>query len=238
MGFDRFESAVLVVAHPDDEALWFSSVVRRVSRVVIAYEACDELPDLAEGRRAAASDYPLTTAAFLRRPEPCSLGHVDWDNPEPTDYGMALNGLGSRDADVRYRNAFEVLRDDLLTFVSGASDVFTHNPWGEYGHPDHVQLSRVVTTLGAELGFRTHFSSYVSPRSMRLASKFIPSLRTAAVLETDRSFAERLKAKYVEHGCWTWHDAYVPPASEAFLIQAESRATEADTLPLTCLMTT
>jgi hypothetical protein len=43
--------SVLVVAHPDDEALWFSSIVGRVRRVIIAYEACAELPELGARRR-------------------------------------------------------------------------------------------------------------------------------------------------------------------------------------------
>jgi hypothetical protein len=237
MDFDRFASAVLVVAHPDDEVLWFSSVVGKVSRIVIAYEACDDLPGLGQSRRAASTEYPLGTAVFLRRPEPCSLSHVDWSNPQPTDYGMALNLSESREAQSRYRNAYDVLREDLLTHLNGASDVFTHNPWGEYGHPDHVQVSRLITWLGAELQFRTHFSSYIAPRSMRLASKFIPGLRRELLLQTDRALAERIKAKYVEHGCWTWHTAYTPPQTEAFLIHAESPPTEADSLPLNCLMT-
>jgi hypothetical protein len=237
MGFERFDSAVLVVAHPDDEVLWFSSVLGKVARIIIAYEACDDLPGLGESRRAASNSYPLPNALFLRRPEPCSLNYVDWFNPEPTDYGVALNRSTSPEPERRYRSAYDALRDELATLLGGVSDVFTHNPWGEYGHPDHVQVSRLVTTLGLQLGFRPHFSSYIAPRSMRLASRYIPHLRKELLLETDRALAERVKSVYVEHGCWTWHSAYAPPQTEAFLSQAESPPTEADSLPLNCLMT-
>src|SRR5690349_7171352 len=130
MTLSHFESAALVVAHPDDEVLWFSSVLGKVSRVVIAYEACDDLPGLGESRHAASNDYPLPNAVFLRRPEPCSLTHVDWATPEPNDYGMALK---PSDAEARYRNAYEALRSDLVGRLEGVTDVFTHNPWGEYG---------------------------------------------------------------------------------------------------------
>lgn len=238
MGFDRFGTAALVVAHPDDEVLWFSSVVGRVSHVIIAYEACDALPGLGDARRAASERYPLATVVFLRRPEPCSLWHVDWANPEPTEYGMALNGPESEEAEARYRIAYTTLSDDLGRLLRGTTDVFTHNPWGEYGHPDHVQVSRVVTSLGAKLGFRTHYSNYIAPRSMRLAARFTPGLRKSVALEPDRVLADRVKAVYAEQGCWTWHADYAPPASEAFLTPAESPPTEADSLPLNCLMTT
>ena len=237
MGFSRFDSAALVVAHPDDEALWFSSVLGKVSRVIIAYEECDDLPGLGQSRRRASNDYPLSSAVFLRRPEPCSLSHVDWSQPEPTQYGMALNKAQSSSADMRYRGAYDALLRELPSVLRGVTDVFTHNPWGEYGHPDHVQVSRLVSTLGAELGFRTHFSSYVSPRSMRFASKFAGALQTAMQLKTDPALADQIKQVYLNHGCWTWHTAYVPPEQEAFLTAAERPLTEADFLPLTCLMT-
>ncbi len=235
MSFDRFASAALVVAHPDDEALWFSSVVGRVKRVIIAYEACDALPGLGQARHAASEAYPLASALFLRRPEPCSLWHVDWANPQSTDYGMALN---QPEAEARYRDAYAGLVDELGSLLGGISDVFTHNPWGEYGHPDHVQVSRVVTTLGKRLGFRTHFSNYVAPRSMRFASNFILELKKSVALESDHTLADRLKGVYVEHGCWTWHADYTPPETEAFLVHAEHAPTEADSVPLNCLMTT
>jgi hypothetical protein len=237
MGLSRFDSAALVVAHPDDEALWFSSVLGKVSRVIIAYEECDDLPGLGLSRRAASNDYPLSSAVFLRRPEPCSLNHVDWSNPEATDYGMALNRDHTPQAAARYLNAYEELHRELSGTLRGVSDVFTHNPWGEYGHPDHVQVSRLVTTLGAELGFRTHFSSYIAPRSMGFASKFVGALQTGIQLKTDAVLTERLKKLYLSHGCWTWHADYVPPDSEAFLIKAEKPPTEANSLPLNCLMT-
>lgn len=237
MDFRRFDSSALVVAHPDDEVLWFSSVVGKVSRVIIAYEACDDLPELGPGRRAASDDYPLDTVTFLRHAEPCSLHHADWASPEPTEYGMSLNARDGGEAERRYRRAYGLLRRDLSGLLSGVSDVFTHNPWGEYGHPDHVQISRVVSALGPELGFRVHFSSYVAPRSMRLASTFVPTLMHEATLLTDRALAARIKALYVDHGCWTWHLGYAPPESEALLTNAEATPTEADRLPLHCLMT-
>ena len=65
-------SAVLVVAHPDDEILWFSSVLARVRRCIVCYEDCDDGAKLGPGRRGVASSYPLSTMHWLRLPEPCS----------------------------------------------------------------------------------------------------------------------------------------------------------------------
>jgi LmbE family N-acetylglucosaminyl deacetylase len=226
MGFDRFGSAALVVAHPDDEVLWFSSIVGKVSRLIIAYEACDELPGLARRRNAASAAYPLPNAIFLRRAEPCSLSHVDWLNPVATDYGMALNRQEAHEAEARYRKAHSELRADLARLLDGVTDVFTHNPWGEYGHPDHVQVSRVVRSLGAQLGFRSYFSSYVAPRSARFATQFTANLHQDLLIATDRALADRIKALYLAHGCWTWHTEYVAPETEAFLTHNDGPRSE------------
>jgi LmbE family N-acetylglucosaminyl deacetylase len=233
-----FASSALVVAHPDDEALWFSSVVGRVTKVVIAYETCDDLPELGPARRAARANYPLASARFLAQREPCSLAWVDWSNPTPSAFGLALNRPGAAAAEARYQTAFAELRRELARELAGVTRVFTHNPWGEYGHPDHVQLSSVVTSLRAELGFAVSFSNYVAPRSLELAGRYLPCLRREATLATDRALAGRLKAHYAAHACWTWHPDYEPPREEAFLSEAPTLPTEAEHLPLHCLMTT
>lgn len=233
-----FATSALVVAHPDDEALWFSSVVGRVAKVLIAYETCDALPELGPARRAARAAYPLPSARFLALPEPCSLDGVDWARPTPTPFGVALDRPGAAAAETRYQAAFAALRSELARELTGVTRVFTHNPWGEYGHPDHVQISRVVSSLRAELGFAVWFSSYVAPRSLTLAQRYLPGLRREASLATDRALAARLQAHYAAHACWTWHPDYVPPREEAFLAEAETPPTEDEYLPLHCLMTT
>ncbi len=235
---EPFASSALVVAHPDDEVLWFSSVVGRVAKVVLAYGACDALPELGPARRAASTRYPLPSARFLGQAEPCSLDWVDWATASAAPYGMVLNRPGATAAAARYQASFEALRYDLARELAGITRVFTHNPWGEYGHPDHVQVSTVVRTLAGELGFGVRFSSYIAPRSMRFAAEFLPHLRCDSVLATDGALAERLQAHYVAHGCWTWHPDYRPPLEEAFLVQATTPPTEAEHLPLHCLMTT
>jgi LmbE family N-acetylglucosaminyl deacetylase len=235
---EPFASSALVVAHPDDEALWFSSVTGRVAKVVLAYEACDSLPELGPARSAARTSYPLPTGRFLRHGEPCSLDWVDWATASATPYGMALNRPFAARAEERYRAAFDALRQDLARELTGVTRVFTHNPWGEYGHPDHVQVSSVVWSLARELGFGVRFSSYVAPRSLGFAAAFLPRLRSDGVRATDGALAERLKAHYVAHGCWTWHPDYRPPREEAFLAPAETPPSEAEHLPLHCLMTT
>jgi LmbE family N-acetylglucosaminyl deacetylase len=232
------DSAALVVAHPDDEVLWFASIVGRVSKVIVAYEDCADLPALGPARRAASAAHPLPTTCFLRFPEPCSLSWVDWTKPVQTPHGMALNRPDAALAEDRYRASHAALRAALAPLLRGSSRVFTHNPWGEYGHPDHVLVSSVVRALAAETGFSVAYSSYVAPRSLRFASEFLPTLRRELTLSTDGALYRQVKAHYETNGCWTWHAAYEPPREESFLVESGQRPTEADTVPLICLMTT
>src|SRR5919197_5557224 len=125
---DPLANAALIVAHPDDEALWFSSIVGRVSRVVVCYEDCADLPHLGPARRAVAQAYPLSTPIWLRQPEPCVLGRVDWKHPVVTDYGLALNAPEvDPESDRRYQRAFETVRTEIDVALRGFDNVFTHN---------------------------------------------------------------------------------------------------------------
>src|SRR5689334_18463518 len=152
---DLLATSALVVAHPDDEVLWFSSILQHVERAVVCFEDCDDLPELGAARRRVRAGYPLGNVEWLRLAEPCSVHQVDWERPSFGPHGLLLNASSATDERrARYAQSFAELRAGLAQRLSGASAVFTHNPWGEYGHPDHVQVARVVESLRHELGFR------------------------------------------------------------------------------------
>jgi hypothetical protein len=208
--------ACLVVAHPDDEVLWFSSVLNRVERIVVCFEDCDELPELGTGRRAVRRDYPLGHVDWLCEPEPCTVNAVDWSSVEFGPFGCKLDAA-SQEVQSRYAQSYRALLAKLKPLLSGMQTVFTHNPWGEYGHPDHVQVCRVIESLRAELGFRVLYSGYVSSRTMRLATLELPLMSSAFSLPTNAALAESLVQLYVEHDCWTWPRDYTRFSSETFL---------------------
>jgi LmbE family N-acetylglucosaminyl deacetylase len=236
--FFVFDSSALVVAHPDDEVLWFSSILSRVQRVIVCCEDCADVPELGAARRAARQAYPLSNVTWLARPEPCSVHLANWKHPVQTEYGMALNAPSAGVAgDDRYRSAYQTLRADLREALRGTANVFTHNPWGEYGHPDHVQVSRVVGSLRQELGFELRYTNYISPRSMAFAVAFLPRLASDLRLPTDPVLAARIKGVYRAYHAWTWDEDYEPPDEEAFLKESHAPPSERVAVPLNCLMT-
>jgi LmbE family N-acetylglucosaminyl deacetylase len=232
-----FESALLVVAHPDDEILWFSSVIDRMQTLVFCFEDCDDLPKLGRARRGAAVAYPMSNVTWLRLPEPCSVHAADWKNPIPTPYGMALNKDPSDTArEARYQASFAALQARLRETLRGARNVYTHNPWGEYGHPDHVQVSLAVRGLQPELGFRLWYSCYVSPLSMTFAQRFLPRLFNHQRLATNQRVEYRLRAVYDASGAWTWHPSYERFEKEAMLEETDAPPREGASVPLNYIL--
>lgn len=233
---DDWANSCVVVAHPDDEVLWFSSVLDRVGRAILCFEDCDDYPHLGPGRRAVLESYPLPHVTSLRLPEPCSVHLVDWSQPKPGEYGLLLNAnAATAGRCARYERTFHELRDALADRLRGIKVVFTHNPWGEYGHPDHVQLSRVVDSLRPELGFRQFYSGYVAHRTMPLAALSLSRIGRWFELPTQPALAEPIHALYRAHGCWTWPDDYQRFSTETFLEASDALPAPGSGCRLNCV---
>jgi LmbE family N-acetylglucosaminyl deacetylase len=215
------EGAILVMAHPDDEALWASALLSRAARVVLVFEDIDSFPAWAEGRRRSLAEFPLPNVTSLRFREAEVLNGAAWPNPAETPYGLAVRprpgtfrGFSAR----RYQEAFPKLVEALRPLLAEAPAVVTHNPWGEYGHEDHVQVFRAVERLRRELGFALWVTGYVSDKSYAFMLRHLAKLDCSAPeLPTDPELGARLRDIYIRHGCWTWFDDYVWPRTERFL---------------------
>ena len=85
------DTSLLIVAHPDDEVLWFSSILCQVSKVIIAFKDYDAAPGLGARRAAAMAELPYATLACLGIAEAGSFKRASWDNPKPTRFGLALD---------------------------------------------------------------------------------------------------------------------------------------------------
>ncbi|HTV95969.1 MAG TPA: hypothetical protein VME42_08190 [Steroidobacteraceae bacterium] len=208
----------VVVAHPDDEALWLSSVLASAARVVFGFGAVFERPGRSEARRRAVAALPLNGIVNLEIPE----SGVDWKSyqrePELTPLGIKIAESSVRE---RYESNYARLRDGLRASLMGCADVYTHNPWGEYGHPEHIQVYRAVTALQEELGYEVWFSNYVSARNWTFVRGLAGRLSWAqrAVVRPDLDLARALRAIYRHYGAWTYPSAHRWPAHEVMYSQ-------------------
>jgi LmbE family N-acetylglucosaminyl deacetylase len=199
------DKSTLIVAHPDDEMLWFSSILARAGKIIICMIDSQRNPELGPARKESLSRYPLPNLISLNMEQADTLGYsADWTNPVLTEYGIALPKRP--DLAGRYQTNYYTLRDRLRQKLTGYANVFTHNPWGEYGHEEHVQVYRVVKDLQAEFNFKIWYSNYCSNRSYPLMIRQLSGGgKQMLTLKTDRKIMELIKKLYQDSGCWTWY---------------------------------
>lgn len=216
-----FDKSVLVVAHPDDEILWCSSILKRVQKIVICYLSVPSDQGLTEARKEVLKEYPLDNVACLGIGESGSFNKAKWEDPQTTDYGIKLTKRGSPIE--RYRTNFFHIVDALKDELKGAQNVFTHNPWGEYGNEEHIQVYRAVCEVRKRIGYSVRFTNYCSDRSAKLMSSISNSSGISPnyiELETDRTLYSYIRDIYLRNSGWTWYEDWQCFSREAWLEKA------------------
>ena len=218
-------STAVVVAHPDDEILWLSSALPSADRIVLCFGDPFDRPKMSAARRRAVAALSLAGLVDLKVPESGARFSVDWDRPRQTSFGIEVTDEAAR---VRYEANYVKLVDMLRTTLDGCRDVFTHNPWGEYGHAEHIQIYRAVAALQAELGYTIWFSNYVGSRSWPLAREIgrQPCWTHRRTSPPDFATARRLMRVYKRHGAWTWARFHRWPAHETVYAQPPAQSPE------------
>lgn len=216
MADGMLEKSVIVAAHPDDEILWFSSIIKRVNAIIFCFLEHKSRPEWSIGRKKSLNEYPLKKISCLCIDASETYNRADWQNPVITDTGIGIanKNISSEKYNANFFKIIEALREK----ITGYKNVITHNPWGEYGHEDHVQVYRAVKKLQAEIRFNLWFSNYCSNKSLTLMSRYIPAFDYKLVtLKTDRSISYDIEKLYKKNGCWTWYDSYEWPDEESFI---------------------
>jgi hypothetical protein len=232
------ENSVIIAAHPDDEILWFSSIMKDVNKVLIVYEDFWAHPELGANRAKAVAELPHADLTSLKIAEAGTYGLADWHNPKLSRYGIAFGSeaiirevkrqvksvLPSREQTpdqsvwANYRGNYDKLYVALDAVLSEEMNVFTHNPWGEYGHEEHIQVFRVIDDLRAKKGFKLWMSNYVTNRSLPLAMTYFSASEVQYIKRpTDKIYAEAVADVYRKHDCWTWHNDWKWFDEECFM---------------------
>jgi hypothetical protein len=211
-----FEKSAIVCAHPDDEVLWFSSILDKVDKVIICFLGIRSEPNYCTYRQKTLSEYPLKNVFCLGIEEAETFYGVDWEKPVITKYGLEISD--KKYPDRKYRENYATLKNLLEVELKGCLNVFTHNPWGEYGSDEHVQLYRAVTDLQKSLNYHIWFSNYTSNKSYKLMLQSIDSFNFDYItLLTNKVLSGNIKKIYQKNNCWTWYDDWEWFDNESFL---------------------
>lgn len=213
-------ASLLVVAHPDDETLWLEPLLSAESAVVVAFPNHPRKPTMTAAREDLRARFPYGAMEFLPLESIDVLGRSDWRQRVPTEYGVDLRADCPDEIRAAYIDNHRRLCDLLAPYLAVHHVVYTHNPWGEYGHEEHIQVCRAVLDTGA-----THHTCVwawdgLSPAElmrtkMRLRRDYYDDLAglPRIVRSLDRARYRQLKDFYTAAGAWTWDDDYEPPAA-------------------------
>jgi LmbE family N-acetylglucosaminyl deacetylase len=201
----------IVVAHPDDEILFFSSQLDEASEVIICFSECkDEV--VTAGRLLFIQKCDIKKFSFLQLREADCHDIRNWDKPLCTEFGLNV-----RNNIEKYTANYARLLSNLRLKLNKGDVVFTHNPWGDYGHEEHVQIFKVLFELREELDLKLYVSGYVSNRSHSLMEQSVHYLSATPVFaQTNKALATKLMQLYKDTRCWTWYEEFYWPECEVF----------------------
>ena len=90
------------------------------------------MPHWGVGRNKVISLHPVKNISSLNMKESGVFNYADWENPKLSHLGIKIfcNNMSSQIYQENYFNLIDILRNKLMDY----DNVFTHNPWGEYGN--------------------------------------------------------------------------------------------------------
>jgi LmbE family N-acetylglucosaminyl deacetylase len=211
------EGSVLIVAHPDDEILWFGSIAPRVDRIIVCFSNDPAKPGLKTAREQTLGAHPWSARiTCLDLDETGAFSLAGWPLPDTSESGLRIENAPRVAAE--YDSRFGQICEAVAPIVREASNIYTHNPWGEYGHEEHVLVHRAVTTLAGKHGKAVWYDNYASNWSEELMRRYMDRTdRQTTRGDVDVALMQELANVYKEHGAWTWFDDYSWFAEEYFV---------------------
>lgn len=210
------ESSIIILAHPDDEVLWFSSILDKVHEILLCYINCNSNTKWTFGRKKVLSEYPLKNISYLDFDESGVFNSANWQKPEITKFGIEI--FNKNISDKNYIENYYKLRDHLKNKLMDYDNVFTHNPWGEYGNEEHVQVYKVVKELQEDMKFNLWFSNYCSNKSINLMLRYLSEPYSEYITKKiNKILSNDIIKLYKKNGCWTWYDDWECFNEESFI---------------------
>lgn len=169
----------ILIAHPDDEVIFGWPVLKEASVIV----CCSS--DLNNPKREWCKD---------RKKALQEIGKITGAEVICLDYDSEFYRVDARDGSLKK------LADQVLALLPKNKKIFTHNPWGEYGHMDHILVHQIARAGGKRLIYS----------DMCIGAAWLPctpwpsSKSPERFCVNDISFYEKCKAVYDRYGCWTW----------------------------------
>ena len=201
----------IIIAHPDDEVIFFSSILKSASKIIICFNKSQD-NTVSLGRETIRKKKLLKKTFFLNLDESDVFNRANWQFPENAPEGLIVSNNRTE-----YKKNFLNLKKKLSTILTKGNTIYTHNPWGEYGHEEHVQVFKAIKYFEKKLKLTIFVNNYVSNKSynlMKMQKHLLSNIRQSKII--DKMFTNRLKNLYISNSCWTFDDFYKWPKNEIF----------------------
>ena len=179
------KDVTLLIAHPDDEALFLWPFLDRVKRIVCAV-----------------SDAENPERVWCRERVLCLREVAALLGAE-----MVCAGLNSEFYRLPTRNGHLKSEAERLIELTGDPGILaTHNAWGEYGNIDHLLCHHIGRTVQARTGCEllvTDIAVTEHPAWLPI-TPWSQKERPLSSHDIDRPLYDRIKRIYDARGCWTW----------------------------------
>ena len=192
----------IVVAHPDDEILWASSICQNASQVIICFSEDENSQKISKGRKIFQKFAP-NNFIFLNIKEPPQKG---------TTFIPNKSHIRNCISDI----SFKQIKNLLYNFID-SPNVYTHNFWGEYGHPQHIAVHLAVKSICKERKIKCKIFSYFNLRTLPLRNYYLR--KNYIVIEKKKvlkNYFYTIKNQYIKNNIWTFQRSYSPPNYEYF----------------------
>lgn len=201
----------IIVAHPDDEVIFFSSILKSASKIIICFSGSKD-KTVCLGRKIINEKKLLKKTIFLNLDETDVFNKANWQFPVCKREGLLVNKNR-----VEYQKNFLNLKNKLSKIIKKGNIIYTHNPWGEYGHEEHVQVFKVIKYLEKKFKLTIFVNGYVSNKSYNLMKMQEYLLSNIIQHKTvNKKLTTKLKKIYIANSCWTFDHFYNWPRSEIF----------------------
>lgn len=213
-----FENTALVVAHPDEEILFFSSILRKVKKIYFCFGPSQrkEFREANVGRKLLMENYPLTNICYYGLPS-SAASQIKNEWIKKNFCGSWLGENAPLDVVTHYYKNFLTIYNLLDRELLNYSTIISHNPWGEYHHQEHVQVSKIVEDLCNKYNKEYWFNNYIGGDTKEIAVDIISNLSSDMIeFNIDQKFVSKYYDMYLKNKCWTFRD-YEWPKSECFI---------------------
>jgi hypothetical protein len=196
MKIEDLNDLTTVIAHPDDEIIFGWALLKYTKKIIAVVD------DKINSKFPQWKDRGL---AFIEVGKKLNIETIN----------LGYTSQFSVDSNTR---KLEIIENQILELIKEKEYIFTHNPWGEYGHPDHRFVYQIIKDnlkSNQKLIMSDIFLSQHC-KNKGIDTKIINPIQFFAQKEKnyqkilidkykiDAEFYYSIQEIYKKYKCWTW----------------------------------